>query len=111
MQKDCVFCKIVSGEIPSEKVLETEHCIVIKDINPQAPVHLLVITKEHFDDITQVRDREIAADIIDAINEVAEKLNLRDFRVVNNRGRGAGQSVFHVHFHILAGRPFSWPPG
>ncbi len=111
MQKDCVFCKIISGEIPSEKVLETEHCIVIKDINPQAPVHLLVITKEHFDDITQVNDRDVAADIINAINRVASELNLKDFRVVNNRGRGAGQSVFHVHFHILAGRPFSWPPG
>ncbi len=111
MQKDCIFCKIVAGEIPSDKVLETEHCIVIKDINPQAPIHLLVITKEHLDDITRIEDREIAADIIGAINKVARELNLKDFRVVNNRGRGAGQSVFHVHFHILAGRPFSWPPG
>ncbi len=111
MQRDCIFCKIVAGEIPSDKVLETEHCIVIKDINPQAPIHLLVITKEHLDDITRIEDREIAADIIGAINKVARELNLKDFRVVNNRGRGAGQSVFHVHFHILAGRPFSWPPG
>ncbi len=111
MQKDCIFCKIVAGEIPSEKVLETEHCIVIKDINPQAPIHLLVITKEHYHDITHLDDKEVAADIIHAINETAKKLDLKDFRVVNNRGPGAGQSVFHVHFHILAGRPFAWPPG
>ncbi len=109
--KDCIFCRIVEGELPSEKVLETDHCIVIKDINPQAPVHLLVITKKHYTDVMEVDDEKVASDIIKAIQLCASKLGLEDFRIVNNKGRKAGQSVFHVHFHVLSGRNFSWPPG
>ncbi|MCS7244931.1 MAG: HIT domain-containing protein [candidate division WOR-3 bacterium] len=106
----CVFCKIIKGEIKSEIVFEDRDTIAIKDINPQAPVHILVIPKLHIPTIVDI-DEKTSTSIFNAIKEVSKILNLNSFRVVNNFGPDALQTIYHVHFHILAGRKFSWPPG
>ncbi len=110
---DCLFCKIVAREIPSTVVHENAEALVIRDITPQAPVHLLVIPKRH--DVNLFDARAAGADFLGRIMlllcEVAEGQGLSDFRTVINSGKQAGQSVFHLHFHILGGRPMHWPPG
>jgi histidine triad (HIT) family protein len=112
---DCLFCRIANKEIDSEIVLETENVMVFKDINPQAPVHLLAIPKQHVDSIMEAGNLplEVLGEIMEVIAKVAKDYNLEKdgFRVVTNTGRGAGQSVDHLHFHILGKRQFSWPPG
>jgi histidine triad (HIT) family protein len=109
---DCVFCKIVSGEIPSTKVFEDEHTYAFADTNPQAPTHVLVVTRKHRTDIVDVGgDAQGAAGLLAGIRGLAEQEGLADFRTVFNTGAGVGQSVFHVHAHVLAGRPMGWPPG
>lgn len=104
--EDCVFCKIIKGEIPSEKVYEDENVLAFKDINPVAPVHVLVIPKEHVENVLEVKDEKMISDIFKAINKIANKLGLEKngFRVVTNCGKDAGQEVMHLHFHILAGK-------
>jgi histidine triad (HIT) family protein len=112
MAADCVFCKIVAGEIPSTKVYEDEHSYAFADNNPQAPTHVLVVTRKHLTDIADAGgDAEAAAGLLAGIRGLAEQENLRDFRTVFNTGAGVGQTVFHVHAHVLAGRPMGWPPG
>jgi histidine triad (HIT) family protein len=112
MAVDCIFCKIVTGEIPSTKVYEDEHSFAFADTNPQAPTHVLVVTKKHLTDIGAVGgDPEAAAGLLAGIRGLAAQENLRDFRTVFNTGSGVGQTVFHVHAHVLAGRPMGWPPG
>ena len=103
--EDCIFCKIVKGEIPSTKVYEDENVYAFKDINPVAPIHVLVIPKEHTTNILDTKPETIAK-IFEAINKIAEQLGIdKDgFRVINNCGKDAGQEVMHVHFHMLAGR-------
>jgi len=112
---DCLFCKIANKEIDSDIVLETENVIVFKDINPQAPVHLLAIPKKHVSSLMEAGKLPPGAvmEIMEVIARVAQDLDLEHdgFRVVTNIGRGAGQSVDHLHFHILGKRKFSWPPG
>lgn len=112
---DCIFCKIVNKDLPSEVIYENESVLVFKDINPAAPTHLLVIPKKH---IANVCDPELLKDgtstaIFAAIQKVTKDLGLVDsgFRVVINRGLDAGEAVPHLHFHILANRKFGWPPG
>jgi histidine triad (HIT) family protein len=111
---DCIFCKIVDGEIPSNKVLETDDVVAFPDVNPQAPVHLLVIPRRHIatlDDATE-EDRELLGRILAAMPGLAKQLGVAGaYRVVNNCGAPAGQSVFHLHFHLLGGREMNWPPG
>jgi histidine triad (HIT) family protein len=109
----CIFCKIVAGEIPSSKVYEDEHVLAFKDLNPVAPTHVLVIPKEHVESVGAFEEshRALAGNVMLAIPKVAEALGVTQFRTVANTGAEAGQSVFHLHLHILAGRPFSWPPG
>ena len=106
----CIFCDIVEGKIPSTKVYEDEYVIAIRDLNPQAPVHDLVIPRKHFDnivDMAQNDDGTYAAAVFDAIAEVAKAEGTdTGFRVINNCGADAGQSVMHVHFHVLGGRQF-----
>lgn len=104
--EDCVFCKIIKGEIPSDKVYEDENVLAFKDINPVAPVHILVIPKEHIKNVLEVKDEKMISDIFKAINKIANKLGLEKngFRVVTNCGKDAGQEVMHLHFHILAGK-------
>lgn len=103
--EDCIFCKIVKGEIPSTKVYEDENVYAFKDINPAAPIHVLVIPKEHTTNILDTKSETIVK-IFEAINKIAEQLGIdKDgFRVINNCGKDAGQEVMHVHFHMLAGR-------
>jgi len=110
---DCLFCRIVAGEIPATIVRETEQTLAFRDIEPQAPVHVLVIPRAHHPDIGALAaaDPELAADLATAATEVAAAEGLADYRIVFNTGASAGQSVFHVHAHVLGGRPLSWPPG
>ena len=111
---DCLFCKIVGGEIPSEKVVETSDALAFRDINPAAPTHVLVIPKRHVASVHELTtgDGEELAGIFDVVRRVAEQEGVAEgYRVVTNRGAKAGQSVFHLHFHVLGGRPLEWPPG
>lgn len=105
---DCIFCKIVKGEIPSEKVYEDEKVLAFKDINPVTPIHVLIIPKKHFKDVLDVKeeDKEIIADLFQSINKIAKTLGIEEngFRVINNCGKDAGQEVMHLHFHLLAGK-------
>jgi len=109
---ECLFCAIIAGDLPATKVYEDEHCVAFPDINPQAPVHLLVVPRQHFTDIVDLAsDAEASAGLLAAIRALVEQEGLSDFRTVVNTGVGAGQLVFHVHAHVLAGRPMGWPPG
>ena len=110
---DCLFCKIVGGEIPAKKVYEDEAAVVFHDIDPKAPTHLLVIPKAHIvscGDIT-AENSAVVGHLFEVIGKVTKELGISAFRVVSNCGASAGQSVFHLHFHVLAGRDMTWPPG
>ena len=110
---DCLFCKIAAGEIPSKKVYEDELCYAFYDIDPQAPVHFLVIPKEHIQSVSQVDESNanVVGHIFAVIAKVTKDLGLESYRVVSNIGAQAGQSVAHLHFHVLSGRDMTWPPG
>jgi histidine triad (HIT) family protein len=109
---DCVFCRIVAGDIPSARVYEDEHSVAFADTNAQAPTHVLVVPKRHLADLVDLAgDAEAAAGLLAGIRGTAVQLGLSDFRTVFNTGAGVGQTVFHVHAHVLAGRPMGWPPG
>ncbi|MGP3942363.1 histidine triad nucleotide-binding protein [Streptomyces sp. 6N106] len=114
-QADCLFCKIVSGEVPATVVRETDTTVAFRDINPQAPTHILVIPKVHYPDAASLAAAEpqVAADVLGEAGAVAvdEKLVETGYRVVFNTGSGAGQTVFHAHAHVLGGRGLNWPPG
>lgn len=112
MADDCLFCKIVAGEVPSTKVYEDEHSYAFADLNPQAPTHVLVVPRKHYTDIADLgRDPEAAAGLLAGIRGFTQQAGIAEFRTVFNTGAAAHQTVFHVHAHVLAGRPFSWPPG
>ena len=110
---DCLFCKIAGGEIPSNKVYEDELCYAFYDIAPQAPTHFLVIPKDHISSVSAVtpENSAVVAHIFEVIAKLTKDLGLESYRVVSNIGEQAGQSVFHLHFHVLAGRDMTWPPG
>lgn len=110
---DCLFCKIAAGEIPSNKVYEDDLCYAFYDIAPQAPVHFLVIPKAHIASVSDVTEANsaVVAHIFTVISKLAKELGLESYRVVSNIGELAGQSVFHLHFHVLSGRDMTWPPG
>ena len=114
-EDNCLFCKIIAGEIPGDFVHKDERCVVIRDINPQAPMHVLVIPREHLDSLDDASQRDEA--LLGHLLRVAAKIandqghGEMGYRTVINTGAGAGQSVFHVHVHVLAGRVLSWPPG
>ena len=110
---ECLFCKIAAGEIPSNKVYEDDICYAFYDIDPQAPVHFLVIPKAHIASVSAVDEENCAVvgHIFQVISQLAKGLNLESYRVVSNIGEQAGQSVFHLHFHVLSGRDMTWPPG
>jgi histidine triad (HIT) family protein len=111
---DCLFCGIVRGSIPSTGVLETERCYAFRDINPAAPVHVLVVPKEHVASVEDIGagDHELLGDLFAAIRAVAAKEGVAEtgYRVVTNVGEDAGQLVAHLHFHVLGGRSLRWPP-
>ncbi|PIP15778.1 MAG: histidine triad nucleotide-binding protein [bacterium (Candidatus Ratteibacteria) CG23_combo_of_CG06-09_8_20_14_all_48_7] len=111
----CLFCRMSKGEIPSQKVFEDDLVFAFKDINPQAPFHVLIVPKKHIESLSDIsqQDEEIVGHLQSVISKIAETNVGKDgsYRVVINRGIGAGQSVFHLHYHLLAGRTFGWPPG
>ncbi len=111
---DCLFCKIVAGEIPSKKVYEDDQVLAFYDIAPEAPVHFLVIPKEHIPSPAAITEEnsKVVAHIFAVIAQLSKELHLEQgYRVVTNCGQDAGQSVGHLHFHVLAGRSLAWPPG
>jgi histidine triad (HIT) family protein len=112
VDSDCLFCSIVAGDVPATKVYEDDGVVSFVDINPQAPTHLLVIPRKHVRDLAELgADPQTASALVAGIRAVAEQQGVGDFRTVFNTGAGAQQTVFHVHAHVLAGRPFTWPPG
>ncbi len=110
---DCLFCKIIRKEIRSRAEYETDKIYAFHDINPQAPFHVLVIPKQHIANVGEAsdEDRAILGELLLQAGEIARKNQWEDYRLVFNNGAGAGQTVFHIHLHILAGRPMTWPPG
>lgn len=110
---DCLFCKIVAGDLPADRVLESERTIAFRDISPQAPVHVLVIPREHLPDVAAVAQAGdgLLDELVDQGRRVAADAGIADYRLVFNTGASAGQSVFHAHAHVLGGRPLTWPPG
>jgi histidine triad (HIT) family protein len=112
--ENCLFCKIVAGQIPSDIVYQDDDVLAFNDINPQAPLHILFIPKRHIASMTDLTEEDgpVLAKIYVAATKVAKELNLeRGYRFLTNVGPDAGQSVFHLHFHLLGGRPLGWPPG
>ena len=114
-QKDCLFCKIVAGEIPSEKVYEDDLCVAFNDISPQAPTHVLVIPREHFDSLDKAgkNHKDTLGHLLLTAAEIAREKGFAEsgYRTVINTNANGGQTVFHLHVHLLGGRPFFFPPG
>lgn len=111
---ECLFCRIVAGEIPAEVVHETRTTLAFRDLNPQAPTHVLLIPRSHHADAAAlvVEEPDTLVDLVSSAADVAEQEGLGEgYRMVFNTGEGAGQTVFHVHLHLLGGRSLAWPPG
>lgn len=112
---DCLFCKIIAGEIPSKKVYEDEWVYAFEDISPVAPHHVLLIPKQHIASVNEITEGNSAAvaKIYEAAGKIAQQLGIAEdgYRIVTNCGEKAGQTVFHLHFHLIAGRDLQWPPG
>lgn len=113
--EDCIFCKIIKGEIPCEKVYEDDIVLSFKDISPGAPSHILIIPKKHISSLNELTDEDskIVAHVFVVLKEIVKKLGIDNtgYRIVSNCGEDGGQSVPHVHFHVLGGRTLQWPPG
>lgn len=113
--RDCLFCRIVAGELPSTKVEDDDAVLAIRDIAPRAPTHILLLSKRHIDSVTDLTeaDGELLGRIFAMAARIARSQGIADdgYRVVTNVGRWGGQSVDHLHFHLLGGRPLAWPPG
>jgi histidine triad (HIT) family protein len=114
-EASCLFCKIIAGEIPGEFVHQDDRSVVLRDINPQAPTHLLVIPREHLESLDEAsqKDESLLGHLLRVGARVANEAGIGEsgYRTVINTGAGAGQSVFHLHVHMLGGRPMLWPPG
>lgn len=110
---DTIFGKILRGEIPADRVFEDDRCIAFRDVQPQAPVHLLVIPREHLISLAQAEQSQesLLGHLLLVAARVAREAGLNDWRTVINTGASAGQTVFHLHVHVLGGRPMQWPPG
>jgi histidine triad (HIT) family protein len=113
MSDNCLFCKIIKGEIPSDKLYEDDDVFVFRDIAPQAPVHFLVIPKKHISGPSEVgaEDEALIGKMMRTGGQVAKQEGIDHYRLVFNNGEKAGQTVFHIHMHILGGRSLGWPPG
>ena len=113
MPDDCLFCRIVRKEIPAKLVLEDEHCVAFRDLNPQAPVHVLVIPREHVASLNEAHDPVLIGRLSLAAARIAQQEGIAEsgYRTVINTNRDAGQTMFHVHLHLLGGRDMAWPPG
>ncbi|MCI7043999.1 HIT domain-containing protein [Candidatus Avelusimicrobium faecicola] len=110
---NCIFCGIADGSVKSQLVYEDDEVVAFKDLNPQAPTHLLIIPRKHIArlDEAQPQDALLLGKLLLVAQKLAKQFNLKDFRLVTNNGKGAGQSVDHLHFHLMAGRRFNWPAG
>ncbi|MEZ4812911.1 MAG: histidine triad nucleotide-binding protein [Caldisericia bacterium] len=108
--EDCIFCKIINNELPSTKVYEDDDVLAFRDINPMAKTHVLVVPKKHISSLNELDDSELAGKLLLVVPKIAQKLGVGDaYRSVINTGTGVGQSVFHIHIHILGGQELSWP--
>jgi histidine triad (HIT) family protein len=110
---DCLFCRIAAGEIPSKTVYSDDRVYAFHDIAPKAPTHVLVVPRRHIAKLADAgaEDRELVGEVVARAAAIARDLGLEHYRLVVNNGEGAGQTVFHLHFHLLGGRPMAWPPG
>jgi histidine triad (HIT) family protein len=112
---DCIFCKIIAGQIKASVVYENQYVVAFRDINPQAPVHILVVPRKHIERLSEFSEADLPliTEIHRAALDIAKKENLADsgFRLVANNGKNAGQTVDHLHYHVMGGRTFKWPPG
>jgi histidine triad (HIT) family protein len=110
---DCIFCKIVAGEIPATLVKRTDRLVAFRDVSPQAPVHVLVIPTEHVASLAEVQDGRLLGEMLMFARDIArdEQIATDGYRVVLNTNRDGGQTVFHLHLHLLGGRRLTWPPG
>ena len=113
MTTECIFCKIIDGEIPSELIYKDDNVIAFKDLNPQAPTHLLFVPTIHVENAAELAKISpvVLGALFKAVGKVAQDRVMTDYRTVFNTGAGAGQSVFHAHLDLLSGREFDWPPG
>jgi histidine triad (HIT) family protein len=113
MTDQCLFCRIVRREIPANVVAETDDCVAFRDINPQAPVHVLVVPRQHVASLNDTTDARLVGRLAIVAAEIARKEGVADagYRTVINTNAGAGQTVFHIHLHLLGGRRLGWPPG
>ena len=113
MADQCLFCRIVRGDIPATLIAETEDCVAFRDINPQAPVHVLVIPRAHVGSLNDAPDERLVGRLATVAAEIARKEGIADsgYRTVINTNAAAGQTVFHIHLHLLGGRQLGWPPG
>ena len=114
-EESCLFCRVIAGEIPGDFIHQDDHCVVLRDINPQAPTHVLVIPREHLDSLDDAsqKDEALLGHLLRVAARVANDEGHAEngYRTVINTGAGAGQSVFQLHIHLLGGRPMNWPPG
>jgi histidine triad (HIT) family protein len=112
-EPDCLFCRIAAGEIPADVVFSDDQVVIFRDINPKAPTHVLAIPRRHVPSTAELTDGDgpLLAAVFSAMRHVTEEAGLHGYRIVTNTGAEAGQSVFHLHFHLLAGRALAWPPG
>jgi histidine triad (HIT) family protein len=113
MADDCLFCRIVRGEIPAKLVAQTDSCVAFRDIDPRAPTHVLIVPREHVPTLSDVTDPELVGTMALLAAEIAKRegVSAGGYRTVINTNADAGQTVFHLHMHLLGGRPFGWPPG
>lgn len=113
MTQSCIFCRIAAGEIPATRVMESEHCVAFRDLSPQAPTHVLVIPRRHVESLNQLDDPALAAALFAMARDVAraEGIDESGYRVVVNTNANGGQTVYHLHLHVLGGRAMRWPPG
>jgi len=115
LDPNCIFCKIIEKKIPAKILHEDDRSLAFEDLNPQAPTHILIVPKHHIPDIHSITqtDRELIGHLFFVAQTLGEKLGLNKsgYRMVINNGRAAGQTVFHIHLHLLSGRAFAWPPG
>ncbi len=111
--ENCIFCKIACGEIPADKIYESGDVIAFRDLAPQAPVHVLIVPKKHYDNIACVDDPALLASLFQAVRDLAKQLGVdkNGYRLVINTGKDGGQSVPHLHIHMLGARELGWPPG
>ncbi len=110
---DCIFCGIADGSVKSQLIYEDQDVVAFKDLNPQAPTHLLIIPRKHIARLSEADEQDalLLGKVLLVAKKLAQQFNLKDFRLVTNNGKGAGQSVDHLHFHLMAGRRFLWPAG